>query len=35
MQGAYLAVTNTALSIGNTQQFVDSDRRSPDDSVPA
>jgi len=30
-----LAFANAALSIGNAEQFVDGDRRSPDDSVPA
>jgi len=30
-----LAFANAALSIGNAEQFVDSDRRSADDSVPA
>jgi len=30
-----LAFANAALSIGNAEQFVDSDRRSTDDSVPA
>jgi len=30
-----LAFANAALSIGNAQQFVDDDRRSTDDSVPA
>jgi len=29
-----LAFANAALSIGNAEQFVDSDRRSTDDSVP-
>ncbi|MFD1646062.1 DUF7342 family protein [Haloarchaeobius litoreus] len=30
-----LAFANAALSIGNAEQFVDGDRRSTDDSVPA
>jgi DNA-binding IscR family transcriptional regulator len=30
-----LAFANVALSIGNAEQFVDGDRRSTDDSVPA
>jgi DNA-binding IscR family transcriptional regulator len=30
-----LAFANAALSIGNAEQFVDSDRRSTDDGVPA
>ena len=30
-----LAFANAALSIGNAEQFVDGDRQSPDDSVPA
>lgn len=30
-----LAFANAALSIGNAEQFVDGDRRSSDDSVPA
>lgn len=30
-----LAFANAALSIGNAEQFVDGDRRSPDDGVPA
>ena len=30
-----LAFANAALSIGNAEQFVDSDRRSTDDTVPA
>jgi hypothetical protein len=30
-----LAFANAALSIGNAKQFIDSDRRSADDSVPA
>jgi len=30
-----LAFANAALSIGNAEQFVDTDHRSTDDSVPA
>lgn len=30
-----LAFANAALSIGNAEQFIDGDRRSPDESIPA
>jgi hypothetical protein len=35
MEGASLAFVNTALSIGDAQQFINSNCRLPDDSVLA